>query len=150
MEPQLRHGRGEERERRRLINDVDCDVWVLTETHDAIDLGETHEAIHSVPRPNRRAGERWVTIWTRFPVKARVATIDEERTAAAVVTGPGGDLLVYGTVLPWHADRGRAATGVSVRNWSEHHRVIPSRAANGGRFRRSGHTPHSWLRVIST
>lgn len=111
--------------RRLIIDEVNCDIWVLTETHDAIDLSETHEAIHSAPRPNRRAGERWVTIWTRFPVCARPTTVDHERSVAAVVRSPRGDVLVFGTVLPWHSDRGRAEPGVRVRNWSEHHRVIP-------------------------
>ncbi|WP_029032933.1 endonuclease/exonuclease/phosphatase family protein [Salinarimonas rosea] len=111
--------------RRRILEEADCDVWVLTETHDAVDLGPTHEPVHAAPRPDRRAGERWVTIWTRFPVRARPATADPERTAAAVLAAPSGDLLVFGTVLPWHSDRGRAPPGVPVRNWSEHHRVIP-------------------------
>lgn len=129
--------------RRRIVEEIDCDVWVLTERHDAIDLSATHEAVYADQRPNRRAGERWVTIWSKFLIRARPATIDSERTAAVVVTPPAGDLLVFGTVLPWHSDRGCAEIGVRVRNWSEHHVSSPSRAANGEHFRTLGRAPSS-------
>jgi len=33
-------------------------------------------------------------------------------------------LIVFGTVLPWHSDRGKHPIGTKVRNWSEHYRVI--------------------------
>lgn len=32
--------------------------------------------------------------------------------------------MVYGTVLPWHSDRGDGGS-VAVRNWSEYLRVTP-------------------------
>jgi endonuclease/exonuclease/phosphatase family metal-dependent hydrolase len=51
---------------------------------------------------------------------------DPVRTAAALFDGPAGPILVYGTVLPWHADRGAHGR---ARNWTEHHRVIPEQAA---------------------
>jgi endonuclease/exonuclease/phosphatase family metal-dependent hydrolase len=47
-------------------------------------------------------GERWATIWSRFPIEPLAATSDPVRTVAARVVPPGGTpLIVYRTVLPW-------------------------------------------------
>jgi endonuclease/exonuclease/phosphatase family metal-dependent hydrolase len=58
----------------------------------------------------------------RLPVR------DEERTVAAVIETPVGLLMVFGTVLPWHCDRGRHERDAVVPNWSEHYRVIVEQA----------------------
>ncbi len=107
------------------LRDARADLWVLTETHDDLDLGPTHTAVRSEQRPTGRAGARWVTIWSAFPVVRSVATRDPVRTTAAIVDAPRCPLLVYGTVMPWHTDPG--PTG-GARNWVEHHRVVPEQA----------------------
>lgn len=110
---------------------ADADVWVLTETHGRLDLGPLGYSAISTPA-SRRGGGRWVTIWTRFPVLEVVPTADADRTTAAVVDAPGRPLLVYGTVLPWHTDKGPTGT---AKNWSEHHRVIPEQGEEWVRLR---------------
>lgn len=60
--------------------------------------------------------------------------MDPTRTVAALVDSPIGPLVVYGTVLPWHCDRGDAPGDPSPRNWEEHHRVIPLQAAEWKRL----------------
>ena len=47
---------------------ADCDVLVLTETHDALALPAPYVAVSSDQRPTAAAGGRWVTIWSRLPV----------------------------------------------------------------------------------
>jgi hypothetical protein len=111
--------------RLRRLRDARADLWVLTETHDDLDLSATHAAVRSEQRPTGRAGARWVTIWSAFPVVRVVATSDPVRTTAAIVDAPRGPLLVYGTVMPWHSDRGASGT---ARGWVEHHRVVPEQA----------------------
>jgi hypothetical protein len=111
--------------RLRRLRDARADLWVLTETHDDLDLSATHAAVRSEQRPTGRAGARWVTIWSAFPVVRVVATSDQVRTTAAIVDAPRGPLLVYGTVMPWHSDRGVSGT---ARGWVEHHRVVPEQA----------------------
>lgn len=108
---------------RQEVAGADADVWVLTETHDALDL---HPAYRPVSSRAHGQGERWVTVWSRLPLLGEVAVRDTVRTAAALYEGPAGPILVYGTVLPWHADRGPDGR---ARNWTEHHRVIPEQAA---------------------
>jgi exonuclease III len=116
--------------RRRDILDANpADVWVLTETHDDFDLTPAHQPIHSAQRPVRsgpdvRLGSRWVSIWSRFPVRERLSVRDPERTAAALLDTPVGALIVFGTVLPWHSDRGCHPIDTDVPNWSEQYRVI--------------------------
>lgn len=82
-------------------------MWILTETHDAVEptSGGRYTSTSSEPRPGTSAGERWVTIWSRLPVLRQHATSDPIRTAAATVAlRDGTSLLVYGTVLPWCGD----------------------------------------------
>ncbi|MGY1683390.1 endonuclease/exonuclease/phosphatase family protein [Geodermatophilus sp. SYSU D01176] len=105
---------------------ADCDILVLTETHDALALPAQYAAVASDQRPTAAAGGRWVTIWSRLPVR-QLATKDPVRTVAAEV---GGSTIVYGTVLPWHTDPGPAPDSAApARNWSEFMRVTPLQAA---------------------
>lgn len=113
-------------QRLALMNAANADVWVLTETRDALDLGNGYRPIHSDVRPRVSDGGRWVTVWARFSVVERISVKDPCRTVAALYDTPLGHLLLYGTVLPWHSDRG--PTGYA-KNWTEHHRVIPEQAA---------------------
>lgn len=109
---------------RQVIAAHPADIWILTETHDDLaPVGCSHVA-HSLPRPKNwngiRAGSRWVTTWSAFPIVDTIMleAADRERTVVAKLdVGSDRPLLVYGTVLPWKGDRG-------VSNWDEHHRVI--------------------------
>lgn len=123
--------------RRETLGQHDCDVWVLTETHDDIDLSPTHVPVHSAPRPNARVGERWVTIWSRYPVRERPAVVDPRRTVCSLLDTPVGRLLVFGTVVPWKSDHGDNPTIPPPRDWSEHHRVIAQQGEEWVALRRT-------------
>lgn len=117
---------------REILRANPADVWVLTETHDDLVPPDCPYVAHAAPRPRNsprvRAGSRWVSIWSRFPIleSDAVSTTDGERTVCALLDrGGDGHLLVYGTVMPWHSDRGRHPPDATVPNWSEHHRVVP-------------------------
>jgi hypothetical protein len=126
----VEYAAGAEKNARRMeiIRSNPADIWVLTETHDDLDLSPTHCAVHSHQRPAGRPGARWVSIWTTCDVLYRIDVVDPERTVAAMLNTPIGQMLVYGTVLPWHSDRGKHADDVQVPCWSEHHREIPRQA----------------------
>ncbi|WP_337186383.1 hypothetical protein [Phenylobacterium sp.] len=66
-----------------------------------------------------------MTIWTRLPVRHHVAVEDDHRTVAALVESSLGDMLVFGTVLPWQMDFGDAPTAEKPRAWEEQYRVTP-------------------------
>lgn len=120
----VEYGVGAEKNARRLrrLREMNCDVWVLTETHDDLDLGADYQAVSTTPRPNKRAGSRWTTIWSRLPIVKSVAVEDLNRTVAVLLESPVGPLIVFGTVLPWNTDRGANGLG---KGWSEFYRVAP-------------------------
>ena len=109
--------------RRALVKDAEADVVVLTETHDELSL-DGDRAESTAERAGARAGARWTTIWTRLDVRRRLPTADADRTVAVELEG---DVIVYGTVLPWHSDSGPA--GGRQANWSEYKRVVPLQGA---------------------
>jgi hypothetical protein len=85
------------------IQRIDADIWVFTETDQAISPGPTYRSISSgePDRPSRHS-ERWIQIWVRNGEVSPVTSSDEARTACALVkTNTGADCLIYGTVLPW-------------------------------------------------
>lgn len=133
----VEYASGAEKNAKRLaiLRSNPADLWVLTETHDDLDLSPTHCAVHSHQRPAKREGARWVSIWTAFEVLHRIEVVDPERTAAAMMNTPLGPMVVYGTVLPWHSDRGKHTGDVEVPHWSEHHREIPRQAAEWSALR---------------
>ena len=122
----VQYARGVEKNRARLdhLTSLNADVWVLTETHDDLDLSASHTAIHSEQRYSTPGG-RWTTIWTSLPVIETLSTGDPRRCVAARLdAGDAGELVVYGTVLPWNGDTGPERTE-PARGWDEFHRVVP-------------------------
>jgi hypothetical protein len=111
-------------DRLAILRARDAAVWVLTETHLALDLSDTHVRVSSEPRPGARDGSSWVTIWSRFPLLRTLSVPDPRRMVAAVFKTPTGPLAVAGVVLPWHSDRGDVASDPPPRNWHEHRRVV--------------------------
>jgi hypothetical protein len=104
----VEYARGVEKNRARLalLAGWEADVWVLTETHGDLDLSATHTAIRSCQR-YQKPGGRWTTIWTSLPVLECLETVDPNRCVAARLDGgDAGEILVYGTVLPWNGDVG--------------------------------------------
>lgn len=135
----VQYAAGQEKNARRraVLDRHACDIWILTETHDDLDLSETHTALHSVQRPTGRVGSRWTSIWTRLPVVRSLKVVDARRTVAVVLDAPMGPLIVYGSVMPWADDRGDTLPEVKVRNWSEHHRVIVQQGEEWTALRRA-------------
>lgn len=122
----VEYAAGADKNARRLarLRAESADLWVLTETHDDLDLSHSdYVAISTHQRPTGRAGGRWATIWSRWPVLQGIDVDDPVRTVAALLDSPVGRLAVYGTVVPWHSDPGPGDG--PARNWSEQDRVLP-------------------------
>ncbi len=89
---------------RQWMGRIDADVWILTETHQAIAPGTGYHSVASgLPDRPSTEGERWVQIWVRQDwAIAPLTTSDEARTACTLVgLSAGQQYLVYGMVLPW-------------------------------------------------
>lgn len=121
----VQYARGIEKNQRRLdvITSLAADIWVLTETHDDLDLSATHRPLHSDQRYSAPGG-RWTTIWTSMPLIERLATLDPRRCVAARLdAGDEGEVIVYGTVLPWNGDVGPDKDN-PAKGWDEFPRVV--------------------------
>ncbi|QCC76833.1 endonuclease/exonuclease/phosphatase family protein [Nocardioides daphniae] len=133
----VEYGRGVEKNRRRLdlLTDRAAHLWVLTETHDHLDLSATHRPIHSEHR-DEIPGGRWVTLWTALPVIERLPTADPGRSVAARLDGgTAGEVVAYGTVLPWNGDVGPHPNR-PAKGWEEFARVVPGQGREWAALRR--------------
>jgi hypothetical protein len=133
----VQYARGAERNNRRAakLQEHDAEVWVLTETHDDLDLSATHRPIRATPRYENNPNAYWTTIWSRLPLIETIPIADPCRTVAArLELAHGQDLIVYGTVLPRNGDKGPNGTGTG---WSEFMRVVPMQGREWAHLRRS-------------
>lgn len=101
---------------------VDADIWVLTETH--IDHAPTPDHPYrafSPAHPTRRPEhERWVGIWSRWPLVEVTDPPAHRRGSLCVqVDTPWGPLLVYGNVIAWRDER-TFDDGGPARAWEVH------------------------------
>lgn len=104
------------------LADVDADIWILTETRPDYKPSNAH--LHSACSPSdpeRLTGEEcWTAIWSKWPLDEIKDPASHKRgSVAAIVETPYGKLIVYGTVLAWHAERINDK-GEEVRNWQVH------------------------------
>lgn len=127
-------GRAKNERRLRRLHAMACDIWILTETHDDLDLGVDYHAVSTRQRATSRPGARWTTIWSRYPIHETLRVEDNGRTVAVRVASPDGPLLVFGTVLPWHSDPGPA---IKAPNWSEFYRVVPQQGGEWAALRKA-------------
>lgn len=108
---------------RQVIATIGADLWILTETTSAIDLGQSHPywaattPISSRPPQIHHSAVIWST-WQLQPVQIEAPPT---RAVCALGQTPGGPLLVYGAIIPYHAHRGQSGT---AKNWEEHYRAI--------------------------
>ena len=96
---------------RSLMQAQDADVWVLTETTESLAPSDGFSASFSKTsdRPET-PGERWVGIWSRFPIIEQFAVRDSARSTAVRVQAGAQHLIVFGTVLPWVGSTWRGIT----------------------------------------
>jgi hypothetical protein len=102
---------------------IDADVWVLTETRASISPADGCHGLHAPPHPTRRsdADERWVSLWSRWPLRPTELPPDPRGSVSAIVDRPSDPLILYGTVLPWANDRGDDGQAAA---WQEHYAAI--------------------------
>ena len=114
----------------KYFSESQADIWFLTETHEGVN---PHEGFFSdfsrTPDRESKDGERWVATWSRWPLEPLDAFVSDSArcTAARIVDSPFGELILYGTVLPWtNSWRGipgtdgqafEAALDVQKRDW---------------------------------
>ena len=125
---------------REHIESVSADLWVLTETHEAVSPGDGFcSAMSEEPDRVSKPGERWVGIWSRSAIEPLPSfTSDEARCAAARTKHPEiGEIVVFGCVLPWGGSKWQgvpsaggeafaAALDLYRRDWDRLRAAFPS------------------------
>lgn len=110
---------------RRRMAEVDADIWILTETHVDHSPGPGYDVVHTPAIPERRpADERWVGIWSRYPIAPITDPLPRGRgTLATLVSTPSGDYIIYGCVIAW-ANEPFLADGSPATMWRAHAETI--------------------------
>lgn len=85
----------------------DVDIWFLTETHQDLSPHQGYFGIHS-GTPDRlfKPGEKWSSIWSKWPIESMSGFVtDGSRCVAGRIEhNVLGEIILYGTVLPWNND----------------------------------------------
>lgn len=104
------------------IREVGADLWILTETHEVIDLSDTHHCAATTPSARKpRLGESCATIWSRWPILRQIETSDPTEAVCVEVAHPDGPLLVYGSIIAYAGYKGPDGKSPA---WEEHYRFI--------------------------
>lgn len=120
------HHRGRMAGQLACLAERDCDVWVLTETHDDLrPTGYDYKVVSATDPRWQSPGERLVAIWSCHPLTA-IQTNDPCFTVAARVRPPGCTraLLVYGTVITYAHDTASVDGQASAPAWSRHRAAV--------------------------
>lgn len=112
----------------RVINP---DILVLTETCEQVDLSP-FGYYAAYPTSRNEYGKFDVAIWSKFPVVRAFPTTSDELTVCAQIGSPLGDLLIYGTIIPYHGYKGPTKTSAS---WVEHYKAIEDQARDWASIR---------------
>lgn len=113
---------------------IDADIWVLTETRASVTPNDTYHGLHSPPHPTRRPDldERWVSVWSRWPLRPTEVAADPRGSVSAIVDTPVGGIVVYGTVLPWANEKGSDG---KAGMWQVHYQQIERQGDEWKRLR---------------
>jgi len=126
------------------IESINADIWILTETNSCVSPGKDYQSVESSPlsAPERYSpGENRTTIWSRFPITRCLPTHDPETAVCAEVDHGGTLMLIYGTIIPYHAAgtkyryRHNGNTVVGNKAWQLHYESIQAHAAEWKKLR---------------
>lgn len=102
-----------------------ADVWILTETNNlAVDLSTTgYSKFSSIEYKDKELEQNaYTTIWSKIQAPTQmIKTFDQDIAVCIKVNLQDYNLLVYGTIITWHGDRGKDG---KAKNWEEHYRSI--------------------------
>ena len=117
------------------INEINADIFVLTESSDAINLIPEYSGIKSIPF-DKSPKENWVAIWTKWEITTPIQTFDPKRTACGLVNSPFGELIIYGTIIPYHMAgvSGNRYEQTGYKTWQLHEEDILSQSQDWNRI----------------
>jgi endonuclease/exonuclease/phosphatase family metal-dependent hydrolase len=108
------------------LQEVNADIWVLTETHAALKPGPDYASHGSeYDQSLHRVGEHWTMIWSRYPIIQQIPTSMSQLAACCEIHTPLGPSIVYGTVLP----------DGTAKSWQPHYDKIKAQGKDWKRLR---------------
>lgn len=133
--PRLRSPKNSRRIERILESEPD--IALLTETHEAIDLGRGYKAVSTAPSPRKpREGEAVAAIWfrtDRYSQGRRFETTDPREAVCVELLSPQRKIMAYASIIPYHGYKG--PNGASSA-WEEHEKAIEWHRKDWTRLRR--------------
>lgn len=114
------------------ILELNADIWVLTESHSAVDL-PGYYSVSSNPDPGyHEKGESCATIWSRYPLtKLKVENPVYSICAEMQPENMSRKLLVYGTIITYRDD----GVNEGVAPWERHRAAVRQQTAEWKRLR---------------
>ena len=91
----------------QICQSINCDIWFLTETHEALIPSRGYFSHFSgIPDRDSDPGERWSAIWSKWPIEPldSYATDLSRSVSGRISESAFGEIILYGTVLPWNTD----------------------------------------------
>ena len=87
-----------------ILQALQADILVLTETNDCIDLGSAYPVFHTaiLQDPKYKVGERRVSIFSKYPLADEIKGFETFNADTAICVNsktPIGELAVYGTIM---------------------------------------------------
>ncbi len=121
----------------KMVN-ISADIIVLTETSPGADLSCIGYAGMSSPPYTAGKKERNSSaIWSKWPIECKIRTDDDDNSTCVKIKSPFGSLLVYGTILTYHGDKG---LDNNSKAWVEHDQEIERQGVDWLRIQ--GFSPH--------
>ncbi|GAB4371162.1 MAG: hypothetical protein Kow00121_12470 [Elainellaceae cyanobacterium] len=111
------------------IQEINADIWILTETNSVISPGEGYKPVATQPENGRAKGQNYTTLWSRYPIKRTLMTKEAQLAVCAEVDlGEAiGHLVVYGTIITWADDGVRSG---EAKKWQRHYESIAWHSEN--------------------
>lgn len=116
----------------KQIESVGADIWILTETDDRIDLQlQGYTSANTIPiELGHQPTEHRTTIWSRHPILQKIPTHDPETAVCVEIEVTDLKLIVYGTIIPYHAAgaphlyRSSGSNRNGLKAWELHYESI--------------------------
>lgn len=114
---------------RQVLTKVDADIWILTESRTSVAPRPCDFHVDAPNDPLRHPDphERWASVWSRWPCQD-LGLRPTPWASAALVDSPLGQLIVYGAVLPYHAEPG--PNGGRYPIWARFQEVLAEQASD--------------------
>lgn len=114
------------------ILELNTDIIVLTETSHAVNLSAYFPYSISTLSYDRTPDEQWVTIWSKWEIVEEIKTFDSYRTVCAKIKSPFGEIIIYGTIIPYHMAgvKGVRYGNLDYKAWEYHEKDLYRQSAD--------------------